>query len=296
MKIFIKTELYKNSKYLPHLLEHCIWDAKNPENYFKTISKNFLTCFNDYILIETVEKNIEKIKEIIFKIPDKNKINFEKKVLKDELTETYFKKKIENKIWKILFWKDLNLIKNQKVSFEEVLDYHKKKFKKENIIFTTDDFEILEDNFIFEEKFSKKLDFKEKSFYLKVDKIPCFVYVKKFENYLDYFLFFFLEYFYENLFSYQIRFQEWFYFYEHDFYSFRLYDTNIFFITCENLDFEEEFFIQSKKYFLEYLKENFKKANIICKMIYWQKPDFTEVEKFFEKFSSSKLRKIFDLK
>ena len=56
MKIFIKTELYKNSKYLPHLLEHCIWDAKNPENYFKTISKNFLTCFNDYILIETVEK------------------------------------------------------------------------------------------------------------------------------------------------------------------------------------------------------------------------------------------------
>jgi len=29
-------------------------------------------------LIETVEKNIEKIKEIIFKIPDKNKINFEK--------------------------------------------------------------------------------------------------------------------------------------------------------------------------------------------------------------------------
>ena len=31
-------------------------------------------------------------------------------------------------------------------------------------------------------------------------------------------------------------------------------------------------------------------------MIYWQKPDFTEVEKFFEKFSSSKLRKIFDLK
>lgn len=188
------------------------------------------------------------------------------------------------------------MIKNQKVSFEEVLDYYKKNFKKENIIFTTDDFEILEDNFIFEEKFSKKLDFKEKSFYLKVDKIPCFVYVKKFENYLDYFLFFFLEYFYENLFSYQIRFQEWFYFYEHDFYSFRLYDTNIFFITCENLDFEEEFFIQSKKYFLEYLKENFKKANIICKMIYWQKPDFTEVEKFFEKFSSSKLRKIFDLK
>ena len=171
-----------------------------------------------------------------------------------------------------------------------------KKFKKENIIFTTDDFEILEDNFIFEEKFSKKLNFKEKSFYLKVDKIHCFVYVKKFENYLDYFLFFFLEYFYENLFSYQIFFQEWFYFYEYDFYSFRLYDTNIFFITCENLDFEEEFFIQSKKYFLEYLKENFKKANIICKMIYWQKPDFTEVEKFFEKFSSSKLRKIFDLK
>ena len=93
MKIFIKTELYKNSKYLPHLLEHCIWDAKNPENYFKTISKNFLTCFNDYILIETVEKNIEKIKEIIFKIPDKNKINFEKKVLKDELMKLISRKK-----------------------------------------------------------------------------------------------------------------------------------------------------------------------------------------------------------
>lgn len=58
----------------------------------------------------------------------------------------------------------------------DILDYHKKYFKKENIIITDDDFNILQDN-IFIKDFEKTLDFKEKNFF-KVNDFPCFIYVK----------------------------------------------------------------------------------------------------------------------
>ena len=102
-----------------------------------------------------------------------------------------------------------------------------------------------------------------------------------------------VEFFYTNLFSYQIRFNEWFYYYDHEAYSYRIYDTNIFCLTCEILDFEEEFFEKAKKSFLEIIEKWYwKKWKIVCKMVYWEEVDLEKVKSFFENFSSFDLKEI----
>ena len=294
MKIFIKVEFFQNSKYLQHLLEHTIWgNLRKIDVFFDLFLESDLHTFNSYILWEIPNYcDLENFKQAIFSEPNLKIFNYEKKVLKDELLKTPFKLKIEQKIWKILFWKDFNITKNQKVSFEKALIYHKKYFNEKNIIITDDDYNILEDN-LFEKKFGKNLDFKTKKFYFKINDFPCFLFVKKIENYLDYYLFFFLEFFYTNLFSYQIRFNEWFYYYDHEAYSYRIYDANIFCLTCEILDFEEEFFEKAKKSFLEIIEKWYwKKWKIVCKMVYWEEVDLEKVKSFFENFSSFDLKEI----
>lgn len=293
MKIYIKTPLYKNSKYISHLLEHTTGDWKYVENYFDFISESEVYTMDSYIVWHFPYcKDIEFIKENFLKIPLKNQINYEKKVLKDELYKTSLKLEIEHKIWKILFWKDFNIIKNQKISYEDILVYHKKYFRKDNIIITDDDFNILETN-DFLKDFERSLDFDRKKFFLKVKDYPCYIFVKKIENYLDYYLFLFLEFFYENLFSYQIRFQEWFYYYDHKAYSYRIYDANIFCITCEILDFSEGFFEKSKEKFLEIVENWYwKKGKIICKMIYAEDINLDEIKRFFIDFKSDDLKNL----
>ena len=199
MKLFIKISFYKNSKYLAHLLEHTMWSYKN---YFEISEIDFYT-FNDYILLDFPNYlDIEKIKNIVFKKPDRSQIEYEKQILKDEFLQTNIKLKIEHKIWKILFWSDFNTIKNSQVSYKEIINYHKKYFNKENILITDDEYNIFEDN-IFSKYFEKNITFSEDYFSFKVDNFPCFLFVKK----IDYYLFFFLEFFYENLFSSEIRFK-----------------------------------------------------------------------------------------
>lgn len=289
MKLFIKISFYKNSKYLAHLLEHTMWSYKN---YFEISEIDFYT-FNDYILLDFPNYlDIEKIKNIVFKKPDRSQIEYEKQILKDEFLQTNIKLKIEHKIWKILFWSDFNTIKNSQVSYKEIINYHKKYFNKENILITDDEYNIFEDN-IFSKYFEKNITFSEDYFSFKVDNFPCFLFVKKIENYLDYYLFFFLEFFYENLFSYEIRFKEWFYYYDHFAFSSRIYNVNIFCITCEFLDFDEIFFEKSKERFLEIIEKWYwRKWKVICKMIYWEDINFKEIKNFIKNLKSDYFKKL----
>jgi hypothetical protein len=101
MKIYIKTPFYKLSKYIPHLIEHTANNNINLENsdYFDNIHNTTLTTYSAYTLFEIpnyldIDKFIKKICSEI----DGKLISKEKKVLKQELENKYYKLLLFEKI------------------------------------------------------------------------------------------------------------------------------------------------------------------------------------------------------
>lgn len=169
--IFLKTPLYKNSNFVPHLIEHLVLsDINSSSKYFQNKNRfweNYLYYTNFFL--ETKSKTeLNNFLEKICSPLDKNKISYEKKVLFDELSETKYIKKLINKLIKKYFDIKIKYSKVQKVSNKEVFDYHNKYYKKENfIILETDKVEkkFLDEEFVVKDFFDLKIEnTKEKIF------------------------------------------------------------------------------------------------------------------------------------
>ncbi len=106
MLIFIRTPLYRLSKFIPHLIEHCInRDTNvNSEIYFDFIHNTDFKSFSNYTILKIpdyIDLNIF-IKKIMNKI-NKSTIRIEKKVLKQELIYISYENKLFEKICKKVY-------------------------------------------------------------------------------------------------------------------------------------------------------------------------------------------------
>jgi predicted Zn-dependent peptidase len=100
--IFVKTPLYKNSNFVPHLVEHCMLPkVTNPKEYFEISNffGNNYTYYSDFILETDKEEVLNNfLDKILMETIDEKNIKYERKVIKSEVVEFKFRKQLINKI------------------------------------------------------------------------------------------------------------------------------------------------------------------------------------------------------
>ncbi len=180
MKLYIKTPFVNNNKFIPHLLEHCALQSRDPSEYLKySISTNASTrtgfsCFEreDIPAQEFFAYLRMPLKEGIF--------NQELLAISRELEKPSF--------WQRVYEKTLNQIssekiitnKIQKVSFTQLQDYHNKRYQEEYTLLIDKDWKIDKNWGIWKHIKHQQLDIKN------LTKVNCgsFSYRKELQHFL----------------------------------------------------------------------------------------------------------------
>ena len=142
MKLYIKTPFVNNNKFIPHLLEHCALQSRDPWEYLKySISTNASTstgfsCFEreDIPAQEFFDYLRMPLKEEIF--------NQELLAIGRELEKPSFWQKVYEKILNQISSKKIITNKIQKVSLTQLQDYHNKRYQEENTLLINKDWKI----------------------------------------------------------------------------------------------------------------------------------------------------------
>lgn len=256
MRIYIRTPFVNDSNIIPHTVEHCVgnvsWKKTDFFDYYRGLYwevKSEYTCLEldrwikyDYFL----QKMLQPI--------EKDTVIYERKVLKEELSDPTYIQKIYEKVIQKFVNPKLTTNRYKAVSLDDLKDYHKKYYKPENLIVVDEekDYKIIFEWFIPKEKKNKKLEKKEGKF--KFEGNEYLVCVFSHYNGTQYWTSFF-SYRLLNCYCYYINrlHKQWYYNQEN--YFFQYADSCI--IMLENLDysgFTQEFFEQWKKYFINILK------------------------------------------
>ena len=142
MKLYIKTPFVKNNKFIPHLLEHCALQSRDPSEYLKySISTNASTR-TGFSCFERED------------IPAQEFFDYLRMPLKEEIFNQELlaiSKELENpSLWQRVYEKTLNQIspkkiitnKIQKVSLTQLQDYHNKRYQEEHALLIDKDWKI----------------------------------------------------------------------------------------------------------------------------------------------------------
>lgn len=142
MKLYIQTPFVNNNKFIPHLLEHCALQSRDPSEYLKySISTNASTR-TGFTCFERED------------IPAQEFFDYLRMPLKEEIFNQELlaiSKELENpSLWQRVYEKTLNQIsskkiitnKIQKVSFTKLQDYHNKRYQEEYTLLIDKDWKI----------------------------------------------------------------------------------------------------------------------------------------------------------
>ncbi len=272
MLIFIRTPLYRLSKFIPHLIEHCInRDTNvNSEIYFDFIHNTDFKSFSNYTILKIpdyIDLNIF-IKKIMNKI-NKSTIRIEKKVLKQELIYISYENKLFEKICKKVYWNNFNINKVNRINFDEIYSYHKKYYNLNNFIICDDNYNIIKDDYIYQK--IDKLEVKNDKFKINVNWYKNFVIISEYKSWKDYYFNFFLEELINSFIDFKYRFNKNIYLNNLEAYFYRTDEINIFILGWWfDIDFSMDFFNKFKNNFINIISYDYwKKWIIINKLLLW---------------------------
>gem|GEM_PF-3172593 len=229
--IYIKTPLYKNSKFVPHLVEHLI-NLKteiSPSHYFSFLKDAEMTVTATYTLIDLPKEQdamiyLEKLLEPLCT----DLIPSETKAICEENTRNNYTQKLFEKIGKQLYEKDFRTNSClPKASKKEILEYHQKYYTKDNIIVYDDEYRIIYSQYQFVDERQKGV-LPRKRFQVKVRGYTNFVSSEPRTHWQQYYFFFFVQELLDAYFGYTYRFQKKRYYYDIEAFFFMTEDHNIF--------------------------------------------------------------------
>lgn len=142
MQIYIKTPLVHYSQAVPHMVEHCV--ARNimePSNFFgekvrisKEISGEWTKIFFDKSLI-SLEAVLEKLQAPILK----SVYAYEKLPFREEAENMRQGSRIYEAMIKKIVDKKIALNSARWISWESIVNYHKQRYQKENMLIFEDE-------------------------------------------------------------------------------------------------------------------------------------------------------------
>jgi hypothetical protein len=292
MYIFVKTPLYKRSKYVPHIVEHCI--LSNNKKYSEYINNNYdawWVTFCWYTKFYIPWKNRYKtLKEFLNPI-DIKKINLESEIIDDEVEYENNSQWLFEKIWKKIYWKSFRNNWKSKTTQKEIIDYHRKYYKEENIVVCDDKYNILSQSIKIEKIKKTKVINTLQSFNLKHNKTEFKVFYIEYKSFKDFYKFKFIEIYINTILNYHFSSIDPKYYFECELFDI-LWEYLILAIP-QSIPFNisQEDFKCYKKYFIKNLnKADYKLRSIISFLLVWKKTDNKEISQFINNIS------IFDIK
>lgn len=134
MKLLIKTPFVDQNKFIPHLVEHCISDDHNTEDFPKYTLELECCTRSGY---SEVERDTLSLDEVITKISapfPESTFQLELSIIKKELRNTSFWQKSYEKLIQKLIHPNIKTNSYLEVSYQEISNYHKQRYSKDNII------------------------------------------------------------------------------------------------------------------------------------------------------------------
>ncbi len=299
MRIYIRTPLVNKSKIIPHTVEHCagniVWEIPDFFDFQWWISWWVSTDFTYFEFDKWVK--YEDMMKYLFQPIKKKSVDYEHKVLKEELWDSEYSQKLYEKILKKFIDPEISTNQYKSVSWEDVKKYHKKYYKPENVIVVDEekDYKVIFKWFNPEKKKYKKLEKRKEKFRFKNNKYIAYIlkqyngedYRKMFFSYrlLNYYLYLI------NRLTNQEYFHQYNYFFEDTYACIALVEDK----NYSKLD--QEFFEWWKKYFLNVLKYWYYKEDFFLnEYFYWIPKTRKEVIQICKNFTREEFKELLELK
>lgn len=278
MYVFIKTPLYKNSKYLPHLVEHCILtNNQQYSEYISTMYDNRWVTFCGYTKFYIPSQSKDTILQKLQNPITRETIEQERKIIKDELSYTSNTYDIFEKIGKKLYGKTFKNNDVSKVTYTEIKTYHKKWYTSENIIICDDNYNIISSPTKLAKQSTKNLI---QSFTIKQDTTKYQVFSTKFLSFKDFYTFKFLEILVNSKLNYHFSQKD-----PKSSFEVELFDILEEYLVLAipqtiNISITDKELITFKKYFFQNLdKEDYKLWIILSNLLLGQKIKKSDIKK-----------------
>jgi len=297
MRIYIRTPLVNKSKMIPHLVEHCIWHSVlNLDDFFEFLYWLDGVINTDYSYFEFDKRiNYDDAIEKLTKQITKESFLYEKDIIKQELEDVRYDQRIYEYVVRKYLDPDFFMNKYEKVSWNDVKDYHEKYYVSENMIAVDDEFKILKQWFKIEKSNSAVQKISKCLLNFEDDKYLTFIWKKTdWTWYWEMYFFFRILCFY---WAYSQRWQKGEYYYlEPYFYE---YEDNCI-VLIWDYDYSqlnEKFFEGWKKYIINmfeawYFKEKF----FLNEYFYWIPKTRKEVIQIIKDYSREKFKEFLELK
>ena len=283
---------------VPHLVEHCIGHSMlDLEDFFEFSYWLDGVINTDYTYFEfdkwvnykdAVEKLTKKITKEFF--------SYEKDIIKQELEDASYDQRIYEYVVRKYLNSDFSMNKYEKVSWEDIENYHKKYYQSENMIIVDNEFNILKQWFKIEkdggnaaQKISKySLNFED-------DKYLAFIWKKT-----DWTWYWGMYFFFRIMCFYWAYSQRWqnreYYYLEPYFYE---YEDNCI-VLIWDYDYSqlnEKFFEWWKKYIINMFESwYFKEKFFLNEYFYWIPKTREEVIQSYKNFTRNQFKEFLELK
>ena len=291
--IYIKTPSIKHSNTNAHIVEHCVLNKNNISiKDFYSICDIRSECYLEYTKYDIHKKiNIINFIKKICEPLDKKIFKKELMAFKQEKKYNIFTDTLKNKVEKIMYnnlWK----INRKSTSWEEIDNYHKKYYKKNQIVICNSEYKIIENNLKIKKAWERYLNIKkQKIIYIWWEKniITILPYTHRKSQVLLYFI----EFLFDTYIEYTERSIKWNYNFpissmiEMKEYVFIAIPKNI---KCNiSIDFLNE----AKNHFCNVsLNEYARKIEIVNLLYIWQLPTDKEIKIFIQSIDIETVKKI----
>jgi hypothetical protein len=195
--IFVHTPLDKNSEYIAHLIEHCMFSGiDSPKKYYEQEDAwgTSYTYYTSYTLKTDSDEELQAfLRKLRSDIPN-SIIAYETKVLRDECSSRPYFKRLLDAIGKVKYGPKFAYCSPKKYSYSAVHEYHATWYKQGKMVVIEKDGDpqdIPLKGVNWKESFSLKLG-KERETVFVADFTPESLFVscmfeKLFDDYLDYY-------------------------------------------------------------------------------------------------------------
>jgi len=152
MYLYIKTPLVHQSKYIPHLVEHCAILPRNEyiQDFFAFAYRCEADCYSTYTMMEFPESQTDTLLQTLQLPLEPWKITQEKKILRQELQDVNFAQELLEKIFYTIYQTHFNLNHTARASFQEVSQYHSQYYTPKNWILCDEQYRICSDSYRFQ--------------------------------------------------------------------------------------------------------------------------------------------------
>ena len=180
MKLYIKTPFVNSNKFIPHLLEHCALQSRDPSEYLKYSILTSASTRTGFSCFEREDIPAQEFFDYLRMPLEEEIFNQELLAIVKELEKPSFWQKVYEKILNQISSEKITTNKAQEISLTQLQDYHNQRYQEEYTLLIDKDWKIDKNWGMWKQIKHQQLDIKN------LTKVNCgsFSYRKELQHFL----------------------------------------------------------------------------------------------------------------